>query len=91
MSNADPPSGSEHGPIGCLEALELFYAYLDGETDAQSAADFEQHMSHCLSCYSRVELEGLVTERLEAARSQRASEALRRRIRGLFDDEPEQP
>jgi len=87
MSKRDATDDHGRGDIGCLEALEMFYAYLDGELESgESAADFERHLEHCKSCYSRAELEGFVTERLKAAASTRASAALRRRVRRLFDD-----
>jgi mycothiol system anti-sigma-R factor len=76
----------EQSDIGCLEALEMFYAYLDGELEAVSAAEFQHHLEHCLSCYSRVELDELVTERLKKAASQRASAGLRQRMRDLFEE-----
>ena len=73
--------------IGCLKALEMFYAYLDGELDdTESVSEFEHHMEHCRSCYSRAELEGMVTQRLKAAAGRRASEDLKRRMRILLDN-----
>lgn len=73
--------------IGCLEAIEMFYAYLDGEVgDAQSIADFEHHLEHCRSCFSRIEFEGLLTERLRNAAAEHAPEGLKRRLRTLMDN-----
>jgi predicted anti-sigma-YlaC factor YlaD len=44
----------QHHDIGCLQAIEAFYAYLDGELeDPKSIEEFEDHMKHCRSCYSR--------------------------------------
>ncbi len=87
MSKPDAPTDRERNDIGCLEALEMFYAYLDGElAGSEPAADFEHHLEHCRSCYSRAELERLVTRRLKAAASAQAPEALRRRVLTLLDD-----
>jgi len=69
------------GDIGCLAAIENFYAYLDGELDGPGAvADFERHMAHCRSCFSRAELEGLLTERLRKLAADQAPDALRERL-----------
>lgn len=76
-----------HDDIGCLQAIEAFYAYLDGELeDPESVADFERHMSHCRSCFSRAEVERLLTERMREAGSSTAPQALRGRLRRLMDE-----
>ena len=76
-----------HEDIGCLQAIEMFYAYVDGELgDAESVADFEHHLEHCRSCFSWKEFEGLLTERLREVTSERAPDALRRRLRILMDN-----
>ncbi|NCF50903.1 anti-sigma factor [Gammaproteobacteria bacterium] len=85
MNKTDDKSDSVD--IGCLQAIDALYAYLDGELDdPASVTSFEHHMQHCRSCYSRAEIEGLLTARLrETARSQ-APEALQARLRKLMDD-----
>lgn len=78
---------SEHEDIGCLQAIEMFYAYLDGELgDVEAVADFEHHLEHCRSCFTRAEFEGLLTDRLKEIASARASDDLRRRLRILTDN-----
>ena len=73
--------------IGCLEAIEAFYAYLDGELDDPAAiADFEHHMGHCRSCFSRAEVERHLTERARSTAKSQAPEELQDRIRKLLDD-----
>lgn len=72
--------------IGCLEAIETLYAYLDGELpDGASIAKVEQHLGHCESCYSRAELERKLTSHLRRNASHSAPEALQTRLRGLLD------
>jgi hypothetical protein len=56
MSNSKDPVD-----IGCLEAMEFFYAWLDNELDGKDVADFEHHLSHCKSCWSRAEVERALT------------------------------
>ncbi len=77
----------QHDDIGCLEAIEAFYAYLDGELkDPQSIAEFEHHMSHCRSCYSRSEVEKLLTDRIRESARASAPAKLQDRLRKLMDE-----
>jgi anti-sigma factor RsiW len=47
-----------HNDIGCLDAIEALYAYIDGEIEDESSIEaVESHMAHCRSCYSRTEVE----------------------------------
>lgn len=81
-----PPHDAERHDIGCLNAIELFYAYLDGELeDPEAIANFEHHMQHCRSCFSRADMERALTKRLRDASQSRAPEALRARLRKLID------
>lgn len=84
MSHAPDHPGDDD--IGCLQAIEAFYAYLDGELDdPESIANFEHHMSHCRSCFTRAEIERALTEHLRESAKSRAPEALRARLRNLID------
>jgi hypothetical protein len=60
MSNSKEPVD-----IGCLQAMEFFYAWLDNELDGKDVADFEHHLSHCKSCWSRAEVERALTEHIK--------------------------
>jgi len=51
----------QHEDMGCLEAIETLYAWLDNELDPSQAASFEHHLKHCKSCFSRAELERALT------------------------------
>lgn len=85
MTDQEQP-GASHD-IGCLKAIEMFYAYLDGELDLpEDVADFERHLAHCRSCFSRAEFEGLLTARLRQLAAERAPDSLRTRLRILTDN-----
>ena len=72
--------------IGCLRAIEAFYAYLDGELDdPESIAEFEYHMEHCRSCFSRVEMEKALSERMRRSAKKASPEALRERVGKLME------
>ena len=72
--------------IGCLRAIEAFYAYLDGELeDPATIADFEHHLEHCRSCFSRVEFEKALNERMRKTAKRETPDALRKRVDKLMD------
>lgn len=73
--------------IECLEAIDNLYAYLDGELrDENSLAKFKQHLNHCRSCYTRSELEGVISERIKISAKAKTPESLQKRLRQLLDD-----
>lgn len=72
--------------IGCLQAIEAFYAYLDGELDdPASIADFEHHLEHCRSCFSRIELEKALNDRIRKTAKRESPDALRKRVGKLME------
>jgi len=84
--NSDKPV-HDHDDIGCLQAIEAFYAYLDGElSDPGAIEDFEHHMSHCRSCFSRAEVERLLNKRMREGGTGKAPDELRHRVRRLMDE-----
>jgi anti-sigma factor (TIGR02949 family) len=83
----DPPTHPPHDEIGCLEAIEMFYAYLDGELeDPREIENFEKHMEHCRSCFSRTEMERLLSDRMKELTKHRAPARLRSRLSKLMDE-----
>ena len=77
----------KHGDdIGCLDAIEWLYAWLDGELDEHSTAQLEQHISHCRSCFSRRQIELELTRRMEESSKSRAPRILQDRLRKLMDE-----
>lgn len=72
--------------IGCLEAINGLYAYLDGElSDQESIDEIEHHMKHCQNCFSRNELEGLLTQRIKRSATNKAPKNLQKRLKTLMD------
>lgn len=72
--------------IGCIEAINGLYAYIDGELDDPKAlAAIEDHLGHCRHCYSRIELEKALTERLKKSARDHAPAKLQKRMRDLMD------
>ena len=72
--------------IGCLQAIEAFYSYLDGELDdPESIADFEKHLEHCRGCFTRFEMEKTLSQRMRKTVKRESPEALRDRIGKLME------
>ena len=89
MSNEKHPHDHKHDveEIDCLEAIDSLYAYLDGElNDEKTLAQFRQHLSHCKSCYSRSELEGVINERIKNHEREELPKSLKTRISNFLDD-----
>jgi len=85
MSESENKSSIED--IGCLQAIDALYAYLDGElNDPETIERFEHHMQHCHSCYSRAEIEQLLTTRMRESVKSRAPDVLQGRLQRLMDE-----
>ncbi|MBC8338164.1 MAG: zf-HC2 domain-containing protein [Alphaproteobacteria bacterium] len=84
MSNKDDKTEAEE--IDCIEAINGLYQYLDGEMDdAETKQRFEHHLAHCKTCYTRTEMEKLLTQRARDAGNKKASQALRERLQRVLD------
>ena len=85
MNNDD--NHPAHDEIGCLQAIETLYAYIDGEVEGEiTLARIEHHLGHCRSCYSRKELEQALTTHLKASEKTTVPKALKGRLRKLMED-----
>ena len=71
--------------IGCLQAIEQLYAYLDGELSEEEKIKFEHHMQHCCSCYSRKELETKLSQQLQETAGGDVPDNLQKRLDDLID------
>ena len=76
-------------PIGCKEALERLYEYLDGELTPGSAEEVRRHVEVCDACYPEVKFTTEFRDALHrAARGQPASpDGLRQKIGQLLENE----
>lgn len=68
----------------CEQALRLLASHLDHELEEQAAADVEQHVHRCKSCYSRAEFERKLQLQLADLRSTTVSTGLEQRIKNLL-------
>jgi anti-sigma factor (TIGR02949 family) len=70
--------------ISCEEALQHLYEHLDHALNATNAVEMEHHIETCRGCFSRLEFEKRLKERLTAIGREQAPETLRRRLRELL-------
>jgi anti-sigma factor (TIGR02949 family) len=76
----------KHDDIGCLEAIEALYAYLDGELGEDvSIEQVEKHMEHCRSCYSRKDVERALTDHMRKKNRKEAPAELQARLAKMID------
>jgi anti-sigma factor (TIGR02949 family) len=71
--------------IDCLQAIEMLYAYLDGELDDEELEQYEHHMGHCRSCFSRSQLETALNKRIRQSGKDEAPAEVQNRLRSLID------
>ena len=78
--------GTDKDDIGCLQAIEALYAYLDGEIEnPDELRAIEHHLGHCRSCFSRMELERTLANHARESAASKAPDALQERLKGLLD------
>lgn len=77
-------SGDMKKKINCQEALRLVNEFIDGELDGVSSAEVKTHFELCKRCYPHLELERHFRDALKrACTREKASAALRQRVRGI--------
>ena len=75
----------DHAEIGCLEAIEELYSLLDGEiSDPETVRRMEAHVAHCTSCFSRAQVEQIITKRIR--KLHKAPERLQRKLGEILDN-----
>ena len=75
---------SERDNIGCEEALRRLAEFIDCELSESEQDNVERHLRTCRSCYSRMEFESRLKQRLSALSGDDAPAKSRDRIRRLI-------
>jgi anti-sigma factor (TIGR02949 family) len=75
---------SEYGDIGCEEALKRLLELIDGELCDRERDEVARHLRTCRSCYSRVEFERRLKQRLSALPAGEVPATLRGRVHDLI-------
>jgi anti-sigma factor (TIGR02949 family) len=70
--------------IDCEEALKRLLELIDGELSGRERDDVERHLRTCRSCFSRMEFERRLKQRLSALPGDDVPATLRRRVHDLI-------
>ena len=73
-------------PIDCEEALKRLFEYIDHELDGCRHEEMDDHISKCLSCYSRLEFEQKLRQHFKLATGEKATDVLHDKITKLIRD-----
>lgn len=73
-------------PIDCEQALKQVYEYLDHELGAHDHEAMQHHLSICKSCFSRVEFEKRLKEKVKSLRDQEPAGSTVDHIKQLMKD-----
>ena len=76
----------EIGELDCKEVVKMIFQYIDGDLKGLSRAEIEQHLKGCQSCFSRVEFESALKERVCKVGQEETPEELQKRISSLIDN-----
>jgi anti-sigma factor (TIGR02949 family) len=71
-------------PIDCEQALKQIYEFIDRELRAGDHEAMERHLHTCKSCFSRVEFERLLKQRLGDLHDDDPDPHVSQRIRRLL-------
>jgi anti-sigma factor (TIGR02949 family) len=75
---------AEPDDIGCEQALKRLLEFIDRELSDSERDTVEHHLRTCRSCFSRMEFESRLKQRLSALSSDEAPQTARDRIRNLI-------
>ena len=75
---------SETDEMGCEQALKRLLEFIDHELSDSEHDSVERHLRTCRSCFSRMEFESRIKQRLSALPAEDAPSKSRERIRDLI-------
>ena len=70
--------------ITCKQAMSMLYRYLDNELDGISEQELERHVHDCRECFSRVDFEKKLREKVSQTGSVEAPEDVKERLKTLI-------
>jgi anti-sigma factor (TIGR02949 family) len=75
---------AEPNDVGCEQALQHLLEFIDRELSDSEQASVERHLRTCRSCFSRLEFEGRLKQRLASLSSEDVPSKSLDRIRDLI-------
>ena len=70
--------------IDCEQALKAIFDYIDRALEEADHAAMHRHLENCRSCFSRMEFERRLKEKLRGLREEKATERVSERVKGLL-------
>ena len=71
--------------LECEEAIRILFDYLDRELGNADHEAMEEHLHACRSCFTRMEFEKKLKDKIKNAREESASDDLKMRIRKISE------
>lgn len=71
--------------IDCADVMRQLFEYLDGEVDAVSHDEIDRHLDGCRSCFSRIEFEKALKERVRRSTRDTAPDSLLQKLDILME------
>lgn len=78
--------GKKVREIDCDEVMRQLFDYLDDEVNITAHDEIHHHIEECRSCFSRVEFERQLKNRIQGAGKDSAPESLQKRVTDLMKD-----
>ena len=78
-------------PIGCKEAVQRLWGYLDGDLAPGDEQALEEHLAFCLRCCGELEFARQLREMLRTRTSAEMPPDTRDRLEAVIDDFGTQP
>ncbi|MEN8197182.1 MAG: zf-HC2 domain-containing protein [Pseudomonadota bacterium] len=70
--------------IDCDEVMRQLFDYLDGEIDETAEHEIHSHIDECRSCFSRVEFEKTLKDKIRAGKDEALPDSLQDRVKDLM-------
>lgn len=70
--------------ISCVEVLSKLYDYLDQEVDTLTEEEIDEHVHACRECFSRMEFERRLRQKVAQSGSVAAPEDVQKRLTSLI-------
>ena len=69
----------------CDKILERVWDYLDRETNADGLAEIKKHLDLCRPCFSRIEFQKILREKMRSHTHHVCPEKLKQRIKSIIE------
>ena len=72
--------------ITCNRAMSMLFKYLDDELDDVSEADIKQHVHDCRECFSRVDFEQKLRDKVRQSAQSTVPADVQKRLKRLISN-----